>query len=301
MKCPKCSYENPSGVRYCLKCGSQMVPPLPVQKRPRRKTASKAGMLIALSVALIAAFSVGIGFLILGLVAHDEISQNETAVAEAPMDSVEEAELIPENPKTAYLDQFVNFDAKTLSIPDSSLKIQFPDYDTYTFDYDPSRQLLIFALETPDNLSVTYTSSKLNAAPYTKSEAEASSKTGLYHSIAGEEDEYYYILPANGPTANATIVDCVNNRSTTITVYDKDWKLEEHESAPVSEESSEAAESMEDVLAAGESSVSMEEVEPDSGSKAAPNETEKKSQVGSEIALSTLEELLDSLGYKAVG
>ena len=228
MECPKCQFENPSGIRYCLHCGAQMLPPVPkkrkIQEKPRR-IPSKSWLLGATLITI--SFFGLLAIVIMGIQSHHS-SSNDSLFSETAQDM--KRALTTQESRTNY--EYVDLTTHTLSIPDSTLKIEFPAYSMCRYDYDSGSQQLIFEIETFDGLTITFTSSKLNATPYTKSEAEASLKTGLYHEIAGKEDEYYYILPSNGPTATATIVDCTHNRSTNITVYDDNYISEEEVEIP---------------------------------------------------------------------
>lgn len=234
MKCPKCQFENPSGIRYCLQCGERMLP-LPPSKKPTRTASNNSSLkmtfLVMCSLVTLG-FCVLLGTVVISLQSTRLSGLKTSFFPETSVEISNDSNKTSKTPNFKEQYAYVDFTTHTLSIPDSSLKIEFPAYSTCRYDYDPTVGQLIFEIETFDGLSITFTSSKLNASPYTKSEAEASVKTGLYYEIAGKEDEYYYILPSNGPTANATIVDCTHNRSTNITVYDQNYdpsKDEEHD------------------------------------------------------------------------
>ncbi len=231
MKCPKCQFENPSGIRYCLYCGAQMLPRVPKISKPQ-DSVKKSSFLF--KPWLVSGVLVGLCFFgLLAIVVMALQPTQSSKLADTLFTDTTQATSDSKKVITAYDSrtdyEYVDLTSHTLSIPDSSLKIEFPAYSICRYDYDASSQQLIFEIETFDGLTITFTSSKLNATPYTKSEAEASLKTGLYHEISGEEDEYYYILPSNGPTATATIVDCIHNRSTNITVYDEHYAFNNEE------------------------------------------------------------------------
>lgn len=299
MQCPKCSYENPSGIRYCLNCGTQMIPPVPEEKKPKLREAKKTTLII-ITLVMIALFFIGGGVvaaLIAGSASHRAANQ---AVVTMPYDAADSA---LEDGQTAAdplqeensVYQFVNFSEQTLNLPDSDLKISLPEFYDYRFDYDKSKQLLVFEIDTYEDQTITFTSSKLNASPFTKSEAEASSKTGLYHEIEGQEDLYYYILPANGPTANATIIDCRNNSSTNITVYDKNYMMTKQSELAFDESEQEDTSYGSDEL---NGSASSSERAKDSRTSSASSITQRTWQ-GSQEALSGLEDLLDSTGIES--
>ncbi len=322
MECPKCQFENPSGIRYCLHCGAQMLPPVPKKRKTQEKTRRIPSKPWLLGATFITASFFGLlVIVIIGLQSHR--SSNDPLFSETAQGIDTKKALTTQDVRTNY--DYVDLTTHTLSIPDSALKIEFPAYSICRYDYDPENQQLIFEIETFDGLTITFTSSKLNATPYTKSEAEASLKTGLYHEIAGKEDEYYYILPSNGPTATATIVDCAHNRSTNITVYDDHYISENEEEASfetpglLSEDSSQETaliesqsldESEQESLSAGTMEDSMEalphqeelEIQESSNQTTSvdrdqhptPNQWQSSSQTGSQKAVNALEELLSS-------
>lgn len=239
MKCPKCQFENPSGIRYCLYCGAQMLPPVPKTSKPQDSVPRSSFLL---KPWLVSGILVGLCFFgLLAIVVMALQPAQSSKLAETLFTDTTQATSDSKKVITAYDSrtdyEYVDLTNHTLSIPDSSLKIEFPAYSVCRYDYDAASQQLIFEIETFDGLTITFTSSKLNATPYTKSEAEASLKTGLYHEISGEEDEYYYILPSNGPTATATIVDCTHNRSTNITIYDEHYVFNNEETTTLPQES----------------------------------------------------------------
>lgn len=324
MECPKCQFENPSGIRYCLHCGAQMLPPVPKKRKTQekpRKIPSKSWLLGATLITV--SFFGLLAIVVMGLQGHR--SSNDPLFSETAQGIDTKKALTTQEARTNY--EYVDLTTHTLSIPDSTLKIEFPAYSICRYDYDPENQQLIFEIETFDGLTITFTSSKLNATPYTKSEAEASLKTGLYHEIAGEEDEYYYILPSNGPTATATIVDCAHNRSTNITVYDDHYISENEEEASfetpelLSEDSSQETaliesssleeseqkslgvediqESMEalpsqEALEIQESSNQTSSIDQDTTTNSKNYRLQSSSQTGSQKAVNALEGLLSS-------
>lgn len=251
MQCPKCSYENPSGIRYCLNCGAKMIPPVPEEKKaPLRE--SKKTTLITMTLLLIGLVLIT-GGILFGLLVSGSSGSSAPQKSELAQG---EAEPYASTQDESAVYQFVDFSTGTLTLPGSKIQMGLPDFYDYRFDYDEARQFLVFEIDTQDGMTITVTSSSLNASPYTKSEAEASQKTGLYHSIEGKEDLYYYILPPNGPTANATIIDCLNNTSTNITVYDKRYAYL-HESHPVQEEKAEEDQEQSESALADDSNGSM--------------------------------------------
>lgn len=236
MKCPKCEYENPSGVRYCVKCGSQMIPPIPpangknARHRPKRQTNTHRVLIAALSIFMV--IGVGILALLLFLPSGSGSQSVQTAVVpdfpEENTDVIEEADLqedTAESPANNLpgrdsndFSQYVNLNTRTVKIPESELTLTFPEYTDYLFDFDQNNGQMIFEIHTADNMIVTITSSRLNALPFTKSEAETADSPTIYHTIQGEETEYYYILQPNSSIVTGTIIDCDNNRSTSVNV-----------------------------------------------------------------------------------
>lgn len=320
MKCPKCQFENPSGIRYCLQCGERMLP-LPPSQKPTKTTSSKPSLKATFwgmfgFVALV--FCLLLITVVVSLQSTRFSGFKEAFFPEASLEPSKDSHKVSKGYSSKEQYDYVDFVTHTLSIPDSSLKIEFPAYSTCRYDYDSTIEQLIFEIETFNGLSITFTSSKLNASPYTKSEAEASVKTGLYYDISGEEDEYYYILPSNGPTANATIVDCTHNRSTNITVYDQHYALSQSEeksdlavenyftagkeesqkndeSTIKSEASNEVLESQEIGQQATEGDLAQEETSSEEFKISIKESHEvPRKQTGSQKAIYTLEELLRS-------
>ncbi len=304
MKCPKCQFENPSGIRYCLHCGAPMLPPPPKKQKRSEKTKRTP-----LRVGVFGGAFIGLSFLfllaivILGIQSHH--SSNDSLLSETTQGLADpKRTLIPYDSRTNY--EYVDLTTHTLSIPDSSLKIEFPAYSVGRYDYDSAHQQLIFEIETFDGLTITFTSSRLNATPYTKSEAEASLKTGLYHEIAGKEDEYYYILPSNGPTATATIVDCIHNRSTNITVYDDHFISDGEEEITSKETNLFGEDSSQDtahIESQVESMLDQEEIQEATQEETILDQENvysiSSSPVGSQKAVDALEELLRSTHLNA--
>ncbi len=228
MRCPKCEYENPSGVRYCVKCGSQMIPPIPPanSRPPVRSKAAPAGhrvLFLALSIFLFLGIGVLLIFILLpsnsGAVQVAEVPVlNDEAITES--ETQEQATTNNNLPgrDSSDFSEYVDLKKRTVKIPESELTLTFPEYSDYLFDYDQNNGQMIFEIHTTDNMIITITSSRLNALPFTKSEAESSDNQTLYHTIQGEETEYYYILQPNSSIVTGTIIDCENNRSTSINV-----------------------------------------------------------------------------------
>ncbi len=236
MKCPKCEYENPSGVRYCVKCGSQMLPPIPPANRKNSRSRSKRRInthrVLIAALSIFMAVGVGILALFLFLPGRNTSQSTQTAVVpalpEENADVIDEADLeentaeAPANDlpgrDSSDFSRYVNLNTRTVKIPESELTLTFPEYTDYLFDYDQNNGQMIFEIHTADNMIVTITSSRLNALPFTKSEAETADSPTIYHTIQGEETEYYYILQPNSSTVTGTIIDCDNNRSTSVNV-----------------------------------------------------------------------------------
>lgn len=251
MKCPKCSFENPTGTRYCQHCGSDMIPPIPQENHASSLVSTKRNPFRSILLFFLIIFvltGVVLSIVVYGISRNSE-STNVAVTETIPGVPVlpEEEEPVDETDNAAelyasdYFSEFVDLDKRTIKLPESEMVLSFPEYSDYQFDYDPERESLLFEVITPDQTVVTIASSQLHASPFTKSEAEASQRQGLYYKIEGDEDEYYYMLPASGSIVNGTIIDCNYNRSTTITVYSQLDDYAAEESGQVSSQEAAAA------------------------------------------------------------
>lgn len=245
MKCPKCSFNNPSGTRYCQHCGSDMIPPIPQADHGSGLVSSRRNPFRSILLFFIMIFVfVGLIMTVVLLTFSHGSSKVETIVQEEA--SPAEIPPVPETdsnnlvtPYTYdYFSDFVDLDKRTVTLPESGMVLEFPEYSDYQFEYDPERESMIFEIVTPDDTVMTIASSQLHASPFTKSEAEASQRQGLYYKIEGDEDVYYYMLPPSGSTVSGTIIDCNYNRSTTITVFSRLEETGGQSSQAVSEYSS---------------------------------------------------------------
>lgn len=345
MRCPKCEYENPSGVRYCVKCGSQMIPPIPpTNRRPSkpRSTAAPAGhrvLFLALSIFLLLGLVVLLVFILLPShsgavqVAEVPVLNDETMMEPETQEQATTNNNLPGRDSSNF-SEYVDLKKRTVKIPESELTLTFPEYSDYLFDYDQNNGQMIFEIHTTDNMIITITSSRLNALPFTKSEAESSDNQTLYHTIQGEETEYYYILQPNSSIVTGTIIDCENNRSTSINVVsqapvfetdkkeDKDQKAAQGdekavqstpetfnmEDGPADEDESaqakdEAQSGSDQELSSNERGVIIEGSEDDSKSAPSGSQSESTSTFNprtlqNEASLRVLEELLASSGIQ---
>lgn len=230
MKCPRCNLENPSGIRYCLRCGSPLTPPIPRGPESRRNHKADQNIFRMVILALIAI--VVIATLILTTIdlfigsARSSVSYPETV-----QDNIASEEEVPE---------YVDFSHCILTIPGSNIEIVFPEFIDYFYDFNEETGRLLFEITTADDLTITFSSSILNTPPYTKSEAEASQQQNeLFYAIEGTENEYYYILPSDLATTYGTIIDAYSNRLVNITVVDHNYVSEDSEESYDSEEMNE--------------------------------------------------------------
>lgn len=220
MKCPRCNLENPSGIRNCLRCGSLLTPPLPkgpTSRRPHKEDQKIFRMVILalIGIILIATLLLATIDLLIGS------AQSSVTYPEDVQDTIAEEEEVPE---------YVDFNNNILSIPDSDIEIEFPDFTDYFYDFNEETGRLLFEINTDDHLTITFSSSILNTPPYTKSEAEASQQQNeLFYAIEGTENEYYYILPSDLATTYGTIIDAYSNRHVNITVVDHNYVNEDNE------------------------------------------------------------------------
>lgn len=211
MKCPKCNYDNPSGIRYCLRCNSSLIPPIPQEsnsQQPRNSDQKLFPIVIAIIVIVILMAITALSFMSIFIGQMHTTKVMQSAVTEY----------------SAETSEFADLSDRHLYIPGSDLVIDFPEYVDYVYDYSPETDQLLFEIKTYDNLTITFTSSPIDAGYYTKSETQVSlQKNGLDYLIEGSENEYYYILPLKNGTVYGTIIDSYSDHLVDITVVDNDY------------------------------------------------------------------------------
>lgn len=211
MKCPKCNYDNPSGIRYCLRCNSSLIPPIPQEQNSQQPQKSDQKLIpiviaIIVIVVLMAIVALSIMSIFIGRMQVSRVMQH--AVTEYSEETTDYADL----------------SNRLLFIPGSDLVIEFPEYVDYVYDYSQETDQLLFEIKTYDNLTITFTSSPIDAGYYTKSETQNSlQQNGLDYLIEGSENEYYYILPSKNGTVYGTIIDSYSDHLVNITVVDNDY------------------------------------------------------------------------------
>lgn len=232
MKCPKCHYDNPSGIRYCLRCNSSLIPPIPQEKKPQQVQKADQKLFpvviaIIVIVVLMAIVALSVMSIFIGRIQSTRVMQE--AVTEYSEETSE----------------FADLSERLLYIPGSDLVVEFPEYIDYVYDYSPETDQLLFEIKTEDNLTITFTSSPINAGYYTKSETQYSlQQNGLDYLIEGSENEYYYILPSQHGVAYGTIIDSYSDHLVDITVVDNSFA--EHELPYEYSESDEISDSTKD-------------------------------------------------------
>lgn len=233
MKCPACGYENPPETRYCLRCGKALVPPVPQAAPPVRPVHRISKGLVAVLCLIGAMTMVILIGIALSLPFHAYVGSTR-AVASSVEAADENAKLFDaldypifsSEEDQKYFGQFINRDARTLRLPESEITMELPEMIDFHFSYDDMPGMLLMEFTTPDDLSVSITSSTMDTTPYTRDVAEENEKSGLYRNIEGTQTQYYYQLAPRQESAGqdsvlvttAVLVDCKSSRSTTILV-----------------------------------------------------------------------------------
>ncbi len=222
MKCPKCGLDNPAKTRYCLRCGSILLPPVPkpsVPVPPAQKKGKSPIFWICSTIGLFFVLMIvgGIFFSLIAVIVADD--SPETIITEVEPVNTPWVEVAAGTNRdfTEYLDE----SSGEVTVPDSHLSFTMPASWGYRFAYDEARRSAIIEAETQDETIVTVTITELTADPVSLSEIENNDSNGMYWAVEGDKDLYYYILNPNGRTASGTLVDTDHKVSVNIVVYDQ--------------------------------------------------------------------------------
>lgn len=276
MKCPKCNYDNPSGIRYCLRCNSSLIPPIPQETKPQQvqKADQKLFPVVIVIIVIVVMMAIVALSVMSIFIGHMQTSR------------------VMQEMVTSYSEEtseFADLSERLLYIPGTDLAIEFPEYVDYVYDYSEDTDQLLFEIKTEDNLTITFTSSPIDAGSYTKSETQSSlQKNGLYYSIEGSENEYYYILPSKHGTVYGTIIDSYSNHLVNITVVDNAYV--ENELPDEYSETEGIADSLED----SQQSMINESDQEDTTSEEQSNSSYEQDQHVNDRCLFALEEIMES-------
>lgn len=276
MKCPKCNYDNPSGIRYCLRCNSSLIPPIPQETKPQQvqKADQKLFPVVIVIIVIVVMMAIVALSVMSIFIGHMQTSR------------------VMQEMVTSYSEEtseFADLSERLLYIPGTDLVIEFPEYVDYVYDYSEDTDQLLFEIKTEDNLTITFTSSPIDAGSYTKSETQSSlQKNGLYYSIEGSENEYYYILPSKHGTVYGTIIDSYSNHLVNITVVDNAYV--ENELPDEYSETEGIADSLED----SQQSMINESDQEDTTSEEQSNSSYEQDQHVNDRCLFALEEIMES-------
>lgn len=276
MKCPKCNYDNPSGIRYCLRCNSSLIPPIPQETKPQQVQKADQKLFPVVIVIIVIVVMMAIVALSVMSIFIDHM-QTSRVMQEMVTSYSEETS------------EFADLSERLLYIPGTDLAIEFPEYVDYVYDYSEDTDQLLFEIKTEDNLTITFTSSPIDAGSYTKSETQSSlQKNGLYYSIEGSENEYYYILPSKHGTVYGTIIDSYSNHLVNITVVDNAYVENE-----LPDEYSET-EGITDSLEDSQQSMINESDQEDTTSEEQSDSSYEQDQHVNDRCLFALEEIMES-------
>lgn len=276
MKCPKCNYDNPSGIRYCLRCNSSLIPPIPQETKPQQVQKADQKLFPVVIVIIVIVVMMAIVALSVMSIFIDHM-QTSRVMQEMVTSYSEETS------------EFADLSERLLYIPGTDLVIEFPEYVDYVYDYSEDTDQLLFEIKTEDNLTITFTSSPIDAGSYTKSETQSSlQKNGLYYSIEGSENEYYYILPSKHGTVYGTIIDSYSNHLVNITVVDNAYVENE-----LPDEYSET-EGITDSLEDSQQSMINESDQEDTTSEEQSDSSYEQDQHVNDRCLFALEEIMES-------
>lgn len=223
MKCPKCGLDNPAKTRYCLRCGSILLPPVPQpeQSRPdhprRKSTGFWVGVTLITILGVLIFFSLSIAFLMVS--DQSQVAVTEIALTEDGGDSVDAWVEIAAGSDRSFED-YLDPDKSVISIPGTSLHFDLPTSYGYRFAYDQTRRQAVIEAETTENTTITLTITELTSDPILRSEIDSEDSDSIYWTIEGTDDLYYYILNPTGRMASGTLVDAKNNISVNL-VYDQ--------------------------------------------------------------------------------
>lgn len=276
MKCPKCNYDNPSGIRYCLRCNSSLIPPIPQETKPQQvqKADQKLFPVVIVIIVIVVMMAIVALSVMSIFIGHMQTSR------------------VMQEMVTSYSEEtseFADLSERLLYIPGTDLVIEFPEYVDYVYDYSEDTDQLLFEIKTEDNLTITFTSSPIDAGSYTKSETQSSlQKNGLYYSIEGSENEYYYILPSKHGTVYGTIIDSYSNHLVNVTVVDNAYV--ENELPDEYSETEGIADSLED----SQQSMINESDQEDTTSEEQSNSSYEQDQHVNDRCLFALEEIMES-------
>lgn len=276
MKCPKCNYDNPSGIRYCLRCNSSLIPPIPQETKPQQvqKADQKLFPVVIVIIVIVVMMAIVALSVMSIFIGHMQTSR------------------VMQEMVTSYSEEtseFADLSERLLYIPGTDLVIEFPEYVDYVYDYSEDTDQLLFEIKTEDNLTITFTSSPIDAGSYTKSETQSSlQKNGLYYSIEGSENEYYYILPSKHGTVYGTIIDSYSNHLVNITVVDNAYV--ENELPDEYSETEGIADSLED----SQQSMINESDQEDTTSEEQSDSSYEQDQHVNDRCLFALEEIMES-------
>lgn len=276
MKCPKCNYDNPSGIRYCLRCNSSLIPPIPQETKPQQvqKADQKLFPVVIVIIVIVVMMAIVALSVMSIFIGHMQTSR------------------VMQEMVTSYSEEtseFADLSERLLYIPGTDLVIEFPEYVDYVYDYSEDTDQLLFEIKTEDNLTITFTSSPIDAGSYTKSETQSSlQKNGLYYSIEGSENEYYYILPSKHGTVYGTIIDSYSNHLVNVTVVDNAYVENE-----LPDEYSET-EGITDSLEDSQQSMINESDQEDTTSEEQSNSSYEQDQHVNDRCLFALEEIMES-------
>lgn len=288
MKCPKCNYDNPSGIRYCLKCNASLIPPIPKPTRPKQENHPDKiifPIVIAIILSVVVVATIGL----IGVSIYIANVQTRTVL--------EQHDIVQNEEATGFAD----LESGILHIPESDLTLDFPNYVSYVYDYSPESGQLLFEIKTEDDLTITFTSSRINAGTYSKSETQASQQqNGLYYAIEGTESEYYYILPSKEGTIYGTIIDAYANRIVNVTVVDNTYveKTLPNETSQNPEEDGSVNDSQQSMID------ESDQIDEDSSFQDSTTESsghrydEEQNQISCKRCINTIEEIMQSTGIQ---